>query len=107
VTLLQDNAGDYRWAAATIGSNNAAGLQLASGQPVMALGGFNGTDPAPTLAEFQEMVRSRQIHYYVAAGRMMQGDTGSDAAHEIAEWVAQNYTATTVAGATLYQLDPS
>ncbi|MDX3663228.1 glycosyltransferase family 39 protein [Streptomyces sp. ID05-26A] len=107
VTLLQDNADAYRWAAATIGSNNAAGLQLASGRPVMALGGFNGTDPAPTLEEFQEMVRSGQIHYYVAAGRMMQGETGSDAAHEIGAWVAENYTATTVAGTTLYELDGS
>ncbi|RDI18329.1 ArnT family glycosyltransferase [Lentzea flaviverrucosa] len=107
VALLRDNASGYRWAAATIGSNNAAGLQLASGQPVMALGGFNGTDPAPTLEQFQEMVRSGQIHYYVAAGRMMQGETGSDAAHDIAAWVAENYTATTVAGATLYPLDES
>ncbi|GGM92172.1 glycosyl transferase [Lentzea pudingi] len=107
VTLLQDNATSYRWAAATIGSNNAAGLQLASGQPVMALGGFNGTDPAPTLEEFQEMVRSGQIHYYVAAGRMMQGETGSDAAHDIGAWVAENFTATTVAGTTLYELDGS
>lgn len=107
VALLQDNADQYKWVAATIGSNNAAGLQLAGGAPVMALGGFNGTDPAPTLAEFQEMVRSGQIHYYVAAGRMMQGDTGSDDAHEIAEWVAQNYTATTVSGTTLYHLDAS
>ena len=107
VTLLQDNTKTYKWAAATIGSNNAAGLQLASGQPVMALGGFNGTDPAPTLEQFQELVRSGQIHYYVAAGRMMQGESGSDAAHDIAAWVAENYTATTVAGATLYQLDAS
>ncbi|WP_112263273.1 ArnT family glycosyltransferase [Lentzea terrae] len=107
VTLLQDNADQYKWVAATIGSNNAAGLQLASGEPVMALGGFNGTDPAPTLAEFREIVRSGQIHYYAAAGRMMQGDTGSDDAHEIAEWVAQNYTATTVSGTTLYRLDGS
>ncbi|SFR28480.1 4-amino-4-deoxy-L-arabinose transferase [Lentzea waywayandensis] len=107
VTLLQDKADSYKWAAATIGSNNAAGLQLASGQPVMALGGFNGTDPAPTLEQFQELVRSGQIHYYVAAGRMMQGETGSDAAHDIAAWVAENYTATTVAGATLYELDAS
>ncbi|HUQ58699.1 MAG TPA: glycosyl transferase, partial [Lentzea sp.] len=107
VTLLQDNAGRYRWAAATIGSNNAAGLQLASGLPVMAMGGFNGTDPAPTLEQFQEMVRSGQIHYYVAAGRMMQGETGSDTAHQIADWVAANYTATTVSGTTLYPLDAS
>lgn len=104
VTLLQDNANAYRWVAATVGSNNAAGLQLASGEPVMALGGFNGTDPAPTLEQFQELVRKGQIHYFVAAGRMMRGETGSDAAHRIAEWVAENYSATTVAGITLYEL---
>ncbi|MFI6094700.1 ArnT family glycosyltransferase [Lentzea sp. NPDC051213] len=106
VSLLQDNASSYKWVAATIGSNNAAGLQLASGQPVMALGGFNGTDPAPTLAQFQEMVRNGQIHYYAAA-QMMRGESGSDAAYEIAEWVTQNYIATTVGGATLYELDAS
>jgi 4-amino-4-deoxy-L-arabinose transferase-like glycosyltransferase len=108
VTLLRSDAERYRWAAAAVGSNNAAGLQLASGLPVMALGGFNGTDPSPTLEEFQQKVRSGQIHYFVASsGRMMRGETGSDAAHQIAEWVARNYTATTVAGATLYRLDGS
>jgi hypothetical protein len=40
--LLRRDAGSYTWAAATIGSNSAAGYQLASGEPVMALGGFNG-----------------------------------------------------------------
>jgi 4-amino-4-deoxy-L-arabinose transferase-like glycosyltransferase len=104
VSLLQDKASEYRWVAATIGSNNAAGLQLASGQPVMALGGFNGTDPAPTLAQFQSMVASGQIHYFVAARMMMRGESGSDTAGQIAEWVAANYTATTVGGTTLYDL---
>ena len=33
-----------------IGANNAAGYQpLASGQAIMAIGGFNGTDPTPML----------------------------------------------------------
>ncbi|MET9631168.1 glycosyltransferase family 39 protein [Lentzea sp. NPDC006480] len=102
LSLLQDNT--YRWAAATVGSNNAAGLQLASGQPVMALGGFNGTDPSPTLAQFQEMVRNGQIHYFVPSGRMMMGGGNSGTAQEITEWVTANYTATTVAGTTLYAL---
>jgi len=53
VAALQSNASAYRWVAATTGSNNAAGLQLSSGKPVMAIGGFNGSDPSPTLAEFQ------------------------------------------------------
>ena len=47
----------YRWTAAAIGANNAAGYQLASGQAIMAIGGFNGTDPTPTLAQFEQYVR--------------------------------------------------
>ena len=37
--------------------DQAAGYQLASGEPIMAMGGFNGSDPTPTLAEFQAYVR--------------------------------------------------
>ena len=47
----------YRWTAAAIGANNAASYQLASGEAIMAIGGFNGSDPAPTLAQFQAYVR--------------------------------------------------
>ena len=34
----------------------------------MAIGGFNGTDPAPTLAEFENYVKEKQIHYFIASG---------------------------------------
>ena len=49
-------------------SNNAAGYQLASDEPVMAIGGFNGTDPAPTLAQFEQYVAEGKIHYFIASG---------------------------------------
>lgn len=38
-------ADDYTWTAASIGSQNAAGYQLATQRPVMAIGGFKGSDP--------------------------------------------------------------
>ena len=66
--LLQADAGRYTWAAATVNSNNAAGYQLASGEPIMAIGGFNGTDPAPTLAQFEKYVAEGKIHYFIASG---------------------------------------
>ena len=56
----------FRWTAAAIGANNAAGYQLASGQAIMAIGGFNGTDPTPTLAQFEQYVRTGEIHYFIA-----------------------------------------
>ncbi|MBB5856113.1 ArnT family glycosyltransferase [Amycolatopsis umgeniensis] len=102
--LLRQDSADYTWTAATVGSNNAAGYQLGGGAPVMAVGGFNGTDPSPTLEQFQEYVRSGQIHYFLGEGMMMRGETGSDAAERIAQWVQATYTPTTVDGVTVYDL---
>ncbi|WP_040822880.1 ArnT family glycosyltransferase [Nocardia jiangxiensis] len=53
------------WAAAVNGSSSAAGLELQSGKAVMAIGGFSGSDPTPTLAEFQADVKAGKIGYYV------------------------------------------
>ncbi|ONI80603.1 glycosyl transferase [Saccharothrix sp. ALI-22-I] len=102
VELLRDNDG-FTWAAAAVGSNNAAGYQLGSGEPVMAVGGFNGTDPAPTLEEFQELVRNGRMHYFLG-GAGMPAETGSDAAQRIAEWVAETFTVTEVDGVAVYDL---
>jgi 4-amino-4-deoxy-L-arabinose transferase-like glycosyltransferase len=100
VTLLKTNAASYRWAAATIGANSAAGVQIASGEPIMAIGGFNGTDPAPTLVQFEAYVRAGRIHYFLAGGGV--GGRGSSSA--ISAWVAQTFTATTVGGVRVYDL---
>jgi len=98
--LLKNGAAGYRWSAAALGATAAAPYQLASGTAVLAIGGFNGTDPTPTLAAFQQLVANHQIHYFLS-GRGFGGGQGSD---EIATWVAQNFTATTVGNTTVYDL---
>jgi hypothetical protein len=70
----------------------------------MAIGGFNGSDPSPTLAEFQQYVAAGDIHYFVGGGGFGQSMGGSNSSSEIAAWVADNYTATTVDGVTVYDL---
>ncbi|MEV1167004.1 glycosyltransferase family 39 protein [Nonomuraea sp. NPDC049784] len=104
--LLKTNASAYTWAAATVGSNNAAGYQLASGQPVMAVGGFNGTDPAPTLEQFKQYVAEKKIHYFIGAGmgRGRRSAGGSDDAAQIAAWVQDTFTSATVGGTTVFDL---
>ncbi len=97
---LRQDAGDYRWVLAVVGADNAAGYQLASGDPVMAIGGFNGTDPAPTLAQFQAMVSRGEIHYFIASGL---GGGGGDASR-ITSWVEEHFSATTIGGARVYVL---
>ncbi|MGW2155177.1 ArnT family glycosyltransferase [Nonomuraea sp. NPDC001699] len=102
--LRQD---DCTWTAATVGSNNAAAHQLAAGLPVMAVGGFNGTDPAPTLARFKEYVAQKRVHYFIGAGMGGfggAGSGGSDEAARIAAWVRDAFTATTVGGVTVFDL---
>ena len=103
--LLAD-AEEFTWVAAAVGANSAAGYQLATERPVMAIGGFNGSDPAPTLAEFQARVAAGEIHYFISGGQGI-GDGqmgGSQSSSEIADWVAQSFTATTVDSVTLYDL---
>ena len=104
VSLLQADASRYTWVAATIDANNAAGYELATGDPVMAIGGFNGTDPAPTLAQFQKNVRDGKIHYFIAGGRGIGSGSTSSNASQISAWVQQTFTATTVGGVTVYDL---
>lgn len=109
VELLTQNASGYRWAAATTGTQNAASYQLASELPVKAIGGFNGSDPAPTLDEFKAYVAQGLIRYYIASGGLggvMCGTQmgGSSAESEIAERVAQNYTAQAIGNTTVYDL---
>lgn len=102
--LLETDAGDHTWAAAAVGAQNAAAYQLATGAPVMAIGGFNGTDPSPTLAQFQEYVADGRIHYFVAGGGMGGGGRDSGTSAQITAWVEKNFTEVTAGTATFYDL---
>ncbi|MFD9133596.1 ArnT family glycosyltransferase [Streptomyces bottropensis] len=103
--LLEKNVGDYTWAAAAIGAQNAASYQLSTGEPVMAIGGFNGTDPSPTLAEFKKYVEEGRIHYFISGGSGGGRGGGSDGTSaQISSWVQENFETVTVDGTTFYDL---
>lgn len=106
VSALSADAEEYTWVAAAIGSQSAAGLQLATGLPVMAIGGFNGSDPSPTLAQFQDYVDAGQIHFFAVGGGRggMRGPGGLAGGSAISTWVQENFTAVTIGGSTFYDL---
>ena len=106
VRLLETDAGHYTWVAAALDSNAAAGYQLATDDPVMAIGGFNGTDPAPSLSQFEADVRAGKIHYFIAggAGGFGAASTSASTADQITSWVENHFHARTVDGVTLYDL---
>ena len=101
---MTSDADGYRWVAATTGSQSAAAYQLATELPVMAIGGFTGSDANPTLAQFQAYVAQGDIHYYLSGGNGGGRGGGSSSASEIATWVSENFTATTVGNAEVYDL---
>ncbi|NED89746.1 glycosyl transferase, partial [Streptomyces sp. SID11233] len=110
--LLTADADAYTWSAAAIGSQNAASYQLATGDPVMAIGGFNGSDPSPTLAQFKKYVEDGRIHYFISSGDGGEGGGGgmggmggsSGTSSKISTWVEANFTKVTAGSATFYDL---
>ena len=78
---IRAGAAGSRWAAAVVG-HRAADLQLSSDAPVLALGGYSGNDPHPTLPEFLAAAAHHQVRYLVVqssdvrvrgqAGRIVQ-----------------------------------
>ncbi|MEU9167068.1 glycosyltransferase family 39 protein [Streptomyces sp. NPDC048420] len=103
--LLAADADDYTWAAAAIGAQNAASYQLATDESVMAIGGFNGTDPSPTLAQFKKYVADGRIHYFISSGTGGgMGRSSSGTSSQITSWVEANFKKVTVGSATFYDL---
>jgi 4-amino-4-deoxy-L-arabinose transferase-like glycosyltransferase len=103
--LLETDSSKYTWVAAAIGAQNAASYQLSTGDPVMAIGGFNGTDPSPTPAEFKEYVADGRIHYFIAGGSGGgMGGSSSGTSSQITSWVEANFKKVTVGSATFYDL---
>ena len=112
--LLETDASSYTWVAATVGSNSASGFQLATRDPVMAIGGFNGSDPTPTLRQFENYVAEGKIHYFISGGGGLGGGglgggggASSSTGSAITSWVEAHYSATTVGGVTVYDLSSS
>ncbi|MGW3284527.1 ArnT family glycosyltransferase [Streptomyces sp. NPDC001002] len=104
---LVENAQAYTWIAATVASDNQTWLQLATGRPVMPIGGFSGGDPAPTLARFKQYVADGEIHYFVAQGGQEGGFAreGEDSTGaRISAWVTASFTPRTVGSTVVYDL---
>ncbi|WP_427133961.1 glycosyltransferase family 39 protein [Pseudarthrobacter sp. S9] len=102
LTALLKSSG-AKWSAIVSGATQAASLELATGTSVIALGGWNGGDPYPTLAQFQAMVDRGEIGYFISGGMGgMGGGRGGNS--EVATWVAANFQAQTVGTSTVYKL---
>ena len=74
ISFLLENRHGTIWLAAVNSANESAPIQLSSGQPVMAIGGFNGSDSTLTLSQLKQLVKQGKVRYYVVNSR--QGKSG-------------------------------
>jgi 4-amino-4-deoxy-L-arabinose transferase-like glycosyltransferase len=102
---LEAHQGSARYLVAAVGSGTAAGLALQSGRDVIDMGGFNGSDPAPSLAQLEQLVQSGQLHYVILSGGGGGGPGGQSTATAARDaWIKQHGKALTVSGQTVYYL---
>jgi len=92
------------WAAATVGDQSAAQLELDSGKAVIAIGGWSGTDASPTLAQFKAYVAAGKITYFISGNSGGPGGGSNGVASQITAWVKANFTSKTIGSTTVYVL---
>jgi 4-amino-4-deoxy-L-arabinose transferase-like glycosyltransferase len=97
VTLLRRDADDWTWSGAVVG-HRAGDIQLAVGAPVMPVGGFAGSDPSPSLAQFEADVAAHKLHWFVRGGRY------SGTAGAIESWVSSHAPVVRAGRTTLYDV---
>ena len=101
LTYLEQNRGDALYLVATFGAQSAAGIIIESGgQSVLPIGGFNGADPVPTRAQFQQLVTDGAVRYVLASGGGIRGGAGGTTTSQIQSWVQESCTAVTDAAAS-------
>ena len=103
--LLQHQHG-ATWLVAVASANESAAIQLTSGQPVMAVGGFNGSDTPLTLEQFKQLVKVGKVKYYAISSHSRGGGGPGSGNNEITTWVKQTGTVVNYGGSdvTLYEL---
>ncbi len=82
VSFLEANRDGYLYLVAVPNSQQASSIALETGQPVLAMGGFMGSDPAMTVGKLQQMIANRQVRFVLG---------GSSAS--VNQWVQSNCTA--------------
>ena len=109
LNYLVAHQGSATYLVAASGSQATAPIILATGKPVVTIGGFNGGDPAPTVAQLAKLVSSGRLKFVLlGSGGTMGAPGGSSSA--ITAWVRAHGTIVSAAGTrggTLYAVSAS
>jgi len=106
VQYLVEHQNGATWLVTVASANESAAIQLTSGQPVMAVGGFNGSDTPLTLEQFKQLVKAGKVKYYAISSHSRSGGGPGGGNNDITTWVKQTGTVVNYGGSdvTLYEL---
>ncbi len=97
LSYLNENRNGEKFLAATLNANTAAPIILATGEPVMALGGFSGGDNILSSEELAAKVEAGEVRFFLLSVQQQQGERlnapAPDRGGAAAQWVAQNCAA--------------
>ena len=99
VKFLLDNYNNEKYLVAVSSANSAASIILETGKPVMAVGGFSGTDNILTVERLEQMVKNGEIRFFQLDGNGMGRQS------EITEWVKAHGKAVTLSSSATSQND--
>jgi 4-amino-4-deoxy-L-arabinose transferase-like glycosyltransferase len=118
ISYLKQHQGGATWIVAVVSANESASIQLSSGRPVMAMGGFMGSDPALSVDQLEALVSSGKLRYVLLGSQDRDGGGGGPAGDSAGQvrtsWVTQNCRQVDYAGSsssgqagTLYDCFPA
>jgi 4-amino-4-deoxy-L-arabinose transferase-like glycosyltransferase len=92
VEYLERHQSSATYLVAVNGSVTAAPFILQSGRPVIAMGGFTDTDPAPTLTEFKRLVQDGKVEEVFIPRSTATAGGGMTSTEAVDAWVGQHGT---------------
>jgi 4-amino-4-deoxy-L-arabinose transferase-like glycosyltransferase len=98
--LVANHAGET-WLVAASSAATAAPIQIETGIPVMAMGGFSGSDPAPSADELAGLVAEGRLRFVLLGGMGAgRAGPGGNSAADLSAWVTANCSVVTIDGST-------
>jgi 4-amino-4-deoxy-L-arabinose transferase-like glycosyltransferase len=68
IAYLEAHQGSTTFLVATPNASTAESIILATNKAVMAMGGFSGSDPIPTVIDLQSLIKKNSVHYFLVNG---------------------------------------
>src|SRR5258708_39741801 len=88
IRYLEAHRNGAKYLVAVVSSNEADTIILETNQPVMALGGFSGSDPILTTAQLAALVKNGTVRFFLLNGS--GGGPGSGGQSALITWITQH-----------------